>query len=800
MEKAFPEHPCSWGEPWAPGRSRGWVLREVRAPWPAPAPPPARLLAKSCARKGSPRVWDTLTGHALAVADCVELVLSRLLARNSRPRALDGQEERFSRLCRFCAVLHDLGKATDLFQGLLGHGPGGRAASQPVRHELLSSLLVGFVESPARRAARSLLPDRDLWIAGWVLGGHHLRLDDPLAGKGGGTALVNGLAGPRVLTFYGSHPDVAGLFDLASSRLETRLSAAGTDLYDVSLEVREPEAMDEDSMEDLVFEYLETSRENAARWQEDRELAALAKAVLVGADAAASAVARKGGRPVAWLSGALGHNLDAPALASLASHTRAAPPAPPAPAPPANSAPEPDSVPVSLVLADRGEARASAALAWASDRAVGRKLFLCHPTTGEATSEFSALAASPGGPDGFLVHARAGADLSRMAESPEEDFWETSLRLESLAALAGQVVCASADAVLGLVQNHRRGLFLFPALAGAAFVFHEIHAYSDALFGALLRFLETFGRHPVLLLAPALTPGRLRALRRSLGGRLSGPEEAGSGEGRASFFLERSDPRECLGRVTGALGQGERVLWVCNTVAQAVRVFETARDLGLSPLLFHSRFRYRDREARREEAVARLAGPGPALVVATQACEAGLSRDCGLLVTEACPLPSLVRRLENLGNDLGRPGTCLVLEPAPGLSPYGREELSRGGKALDILVGRPVGSRDLAGLLAFSDRREPDPGPSAWLDGFWSTGRRSLRLGPPSVAVVMERDLAEIRRSLAGRLGYGDLVPWTVPLPFRAALGTARRLGGIPVAPDRLLEYDKEKGALWRWG
>ena len=49
------------------------------------------------------------------------------------------------------------------------------------------------------------------------------------------------------------------------------------------------------------------------------------------------------------------------------------------------------------------------------------------------------------------------------------------------------------------MQNNKRGLFAWPALAQSAFVFDEIHAYDDRLFGALLRFLRDLPGLPALL-------------------------------------------------------------------------------------------------------------------------------------------------------------------------------------------------------------------------------------------------------------------------------------------------------------
>src|SRR5262249_30797822 len=91
-------------------------------------------------------------------------------------------------------------------------------------------------------------------------------------------------------------------------------------------------------------------------------------------------------------------------------------------------------------------------------------------------------------------------------------------------------------------------------------------------------------------------------------------------------------------------------------------------------IVYHSRFRYRDRVKRQEQVVAEFAyhnegpnkgkrvKPGGCLVITTQVCEMSLDISADLMVTATCPLPALVQRLGRLnryatGDD---PWPCLV--------------------------------------------------------------------------------------------------------------------------------------------
>src|SRR6185369_9126823 len=87
--------------------------------------------------------------------------------------------------------------------------------------------------------------------------------------------------------------------------------------------------------------------------------------------------------------------------------------------------------------------------------------------------------------DARLFHGRAAVDLDvilGVKSADESGSGDAFTRIESLDAWSTPIVACTVDRVLGLIQNNRRGLYGWPALAGASFVFDEIHAYDDKLF------------------------------------------------------------------------------------------------------------------------------------------------------------------------------------------------------------------------------------------------------------------------------------------------------------------------------
>jgi CRISPR-associated endonuclease/helicase Cas3 len=391
---------------------------------------------------------------------------------------------------------------------------------------------------------------------------------------------------------------------------------------------------------------------------------------------------------------------------------------------------------------------------------------------------------------------------------------DDEIRIDSLRAWDRQAIVCTVDTVLGLFQNQRRPLYSFPAIISGAFVFDEIHSYDARLFGGLLRFLKTFPGLPVLLMSASIPPARLEALKGALGPRMGEVVRGDPAiEGFRRYCLHKRDSgAACRGEVAGALRAGKKVLWVCNTVSDAIDLAREAQDwAGVLPLVYHSRFRYRDRVSRQKELIARFKAAGPVLAVTTQVCEMSLDISAALMVTAECPLPSLVQRLGRLNryatSDDPRP--CLVY-PFCGM-PYNEEPAhvqTRGDciasmKACRAAVaefdGNPCSQRDLAARLDRMGDAERFDEYSAWLDDGWVTEPAQVRDGDASITLIREEDLDEIRREVGPRKQWthGKLVPWSIPMLYRKGITFIGREGGYPIAPAGTLPYSEQEGATW---
>src|SRR5262249_41607866 len=250
--------------------------------------------------------------------------------------------------------------------------------------------------------------------------------------------------------------------------------------------------------------------------------------------------------------------------------------------------------------------------------------------------------------------------------------------------------------------------------ACAAFVFDEVHNYDRRLFGELLTFLRMFPGAPVLLMSASIPPARLDALRRTLGKCMHDviPGDAWL-ENRLRYRLEnRSSPEDCWLEVVHAIQRREKVLWVCNTVRDAVKVLQHAVAKHIPTLIYHSRFRYRDRVDRQRQVLAAFdSAASPCLVVATQVCEMSLDISADLLVTALAPLPSLVQRLGRLNRfaEEGSPTRQCLIYPFGGRpydKPEHKQQIDAAQKTATALANRPSSQADLAAHLNFMSTNE----------------------------------------------------------------------------------------------
>ena len=472
-----------------------------------------------------------------------------------------------------------------------------------------------------------------------------------------------------------------------------------------------------------------------------------------------------------------------------------------------------------------GGGKTIAAYEWARKYAdAGRKLIICYPTTGTAAAGFDDYLFAQEELERGLITSRANVDIrwilangpkatsgeERELRHPNRDQdLENLMKQESLQAWSQQAIAATADFVLGLMQNHRRGLFSFPAILKSAIVFDEIHSYDAKMFGSLVRFLQTFPQIPALLMTASLQPSRREALD-AVGvdyELIPGDDDMERADRYRLEWYEKNKkqsdvPDKYWEAVKDTLDNGGKVLWVCNTVADATSIYDEAERFGndVKRILFHSRFCYRHRVNRQNEILAAFnEDKSPCLAVTTQVCEMSLDISADLLVTALPPFPALVQRMGRLNRRLENPdgSQCLVYD-YDGMDgrPYLRVDLEAARDAVKKLAEkcRVLSQRDLKNVLDEMPEEVDDiKFHSSWLDGGWESKPSTLREGDATVPVLLVQHEDEIRGRI-NEIGKNTAVKeWLVPILASKQNGRVGSIGGYPLVFG--VEYDEEKGA-----
>ena len=762
---------------------------------------PRRLLAKAVTDPAHPDEECTLRGHSLATLHAGERILDVIASDALFALGLDEASwgRRLREAVRRACFSHDLGKANTHFQAVVRGG--GRTTPQAYRHEQVGMWLLA--EESA--LANWMLGDAEEAVRLAILcavGNHHLKFDTARLAYAQPPA-------PASLTILGGHPDFASTLLAGSFALGLGEPP--------SLSDRTVRSSDDPLCETVAFACTRNIRNGGSHL---RRFIGVVKSLTLVADVVASASidVDDGSVPLSeWIRTALDTTCTAALLSEVASRRLGGRAPRPFQAEVARS-----RAPVTLVRAGCGSGKTVAAYLWGAHHAVGRKLFVCYPTTGTATEGFADHLLDLG--VGRLVHSRADVDLGRLEErtggpvtvgsrvtSGEEglaelaDDWASLDR--SLRVWSEPVVVCTVDAVLGVLQNHRSGHFALPALLRSAVVFDEIHQYDERLFAALVGFLEAFPGTPVLLMTASLQPTRRAVLvdlcaRRGVSMQVTdGPADLQSGD---RYEIEQSGPEVAFEAAITCTRSGGKVLWVANTVGAAMEVTERLETAGLQPITYHSRFRYVDRVDRHETVIRAFGGGGAAIAVTTQVCEVSLDLSADLLVTELAPAPSLVQRLGRLNRrfDPAHPETrrAFVIDPASPL-PYSATGLSDARAWLQAVTGKPVSQADLAEAYeqTAATGRTGNPVDLVWLTDQPFATPAPLRDAETTVQVLLDAD-ARACMAPGSRVNGAEVVRRAIPMPLGAVAREVwnwRRLGMAFVAPPQRIEYSALRGARW---
>jgi CRISPR-associated endonuclease/helicase Cas3 len=703
------------------------------------------------------------------------------------------------------AGFHDWGKANDGMQNVLHRRPG----SQLIRHEHLSALMLTLDGVMPWLRSRADV-DWDVVLAAVL--GHHL--------KAGFKDLDDKPTGSVRLELLHEHEDFKEIVGTLADRLTLRGPGprftptpfwAFPDLTGDVLRGAFDLVGHRQKLKDLHLRRIEVAlRKDDGR----KRLLWAVRAALIAADAVGSAMPRVGEDICAWIAGAfeerrlchrdfiwrevinkrVGEMEHKKQKAFVWNDFQVH----------ADQLPE-----RSLLLAPCGSGKTLAAWRWIAAqlrrRPAARVIFL-YPTRATAKEGFRDYVSWAPDADAGLMHGTAEFDLQGLftnAEDPRYDNkYETDRRLYALRFWTRRVFSATVDQFLAFMQYTYGPVCLLPLLVDSVVVIDEVHSFDRAMFSALKDFLKTFDV-PVLCMTATLPNDR----RADLAGCPMEVYDDKPGELKTiaeapRYRLRRTTAHQVGAHVTQALKAGKRVLWVVNQVKRAQHAVRALAcdfapaDLeqehlhfmpGVRLFCYHSRYKLADRVRRHNAVVdAFRAGCPAALALTTQVCEMSLDMDADLLITEACPISSLIQRMGRC-NRACTPretaGDVLVYQPLdnqgrPDHLPYDPAMLTGMEAFLSKLSARPsLNQVDLEQGLA--DAPLPpavgDKDSSFLQSGPYALGgEEDFRdIAEFTVRAVLAGDIAEFATLKEAKKPTDGLI---VPVPLRLGRGRDDRL------------------------
>lgn len=780
----------------------------------------AKSLPKREAEQDRARGAAKYTGHISCVMQAADVLVEQLGQTILKQLGLESIAlDYFANTVRLGAYLHDWGKANQHFQEMvylnsedekvLSYRPKlqklwrSHGGMQMLRHEVLSVILA---LQCSYREWLEQCPNADLIIAVWAAMGHHLKIGLGKDGKPAGCVVEIPDATGDELKIYTHHHDFQAVLDIGRKFL-----GLPDDLPAPPQENWSKPALKQ-AMKALRDEFVQF--ESQLDWEHQKFTAAV-KATVIAADLAGSALPLANEDFKEWIQQVLNLQLSKDEIQKLVNQRLQGKPLRPFQRQIAETPRR-----VTLAKAGCGTGKTIGAYDWAKQWAVGRRLFFCYPTTGTASQGYIDYA------DGTeieatLMHSRADLDRELLFSGDSDASEGIDARLTAFQAWRKKLIVCTVDSVLGLIQNNRKPLYSWPAIAQSAFVFDEVHAYDGPLFGALLQFLRAFRGTPILLMSASFTPGQLQAIHRvmaELGEEIDepieGPKELEElGRYQIQSIAELANPEELSEvwlPVIEALRNQQKVLWVTNSVQTCINLYRGAKtklaehlpDLAIEPLIYHSRYRYKDRLKKHKAVIDAFQADAPVLAITTQVCEMSLDLSANLLVSAMAPAAALIQRLGRLNRRMTRPeeGTRLaIIYPWNDEEPYDATELSTGKLLVEQVSGKTaISQRDLSEVASQLGCHTPELVKSSWLEGNWCTYPDFLREGGYTITVLLQQDLGDIREAANQRKDKSFLREaqrWSVPIRIPKNLHKWKRIKFYPVAPSDEIYYSEETGA-----
>jgi len=345
---------------------------------------------------------------------------------------------------------------------------------------------------------------------------------------------------------------------------------------------------------------------------------------------------------------------------------------------------------LSLLRAPTGWGKTTASLLFASSRPDGTRVFFLLPTI-TAINEFYEKLCKTFGEDSvdryfYLYDAEVAEDEERLRDL----IFARSFLKPIIITTVDQLILT----FMQLGKYHLRRA----AFRGSTLIFDEVHLLTPSLLLLTTYFIKKYASKYGLrcLFMSATFPDAYRQFfQKELEAYFKDLKHEYLRRRRILFELRNYPLEKALQEFIDSYEKGRRVLVVCNTVAEAVkiarRLYESFGSGVGDIILLHGRFMYEDRRGREDILQELMKRKAPHILVTTQVCEVSLDVSYDVMYTEIAPLASIIQRfgrVNRYGRETGSVNVSIFDIQKP--EPYEEVELEVSRKVLECFEGETL--------------------------------------------------------------------------------------------------------------
>lgn len=320
-----------------------------------------------------------------------------------------------------------------------------------------------------------------------------------------------------------------------------------------------------------------------------------------------------------------------------------------------------------LVEIPTGEGKTEGAILWARENTLNEniKTNFTLPTQTTSNKLFERLDAIYPRRTG-LVHGAAKIYLENQLNNEIHDWHFNSV-------FAYPVNVATLDSLYKNFFNIGNFTMALHNILNSVVIIDEIHAYDFKFLGFTKWFLKWAAKNdvPVCIMSASI-PDKLKQM-------LDIDKWDHITDGKLFLkkanYIQKHDQslEDSLENIVSDLNDGKNVLVIKNTVKEAVSTYQKLKELldeSVNKLLYHSKFKKKDRIKKENQIFKDLEDEKPSLLVATQVVEMSLDIDFDRMYTDNAPIDALIQRFGRVNRKKRTPYGIVHIYRQTAIKPY----------------------------------------------------------------------------------------------------------------------------------